>query len=103
MKYSKDWKRVADTNYRHTASTKYESDGFVVWKGKYRVFSCIYSANEWHLQRIADGKILHSGKTAKECKGALEYAIKAGRDVHTIESTNIWSGVKFDEEFRPIF
>ena len=103
MKYTVDWKQVKDMSGRHTAETKYEADGFVIWKGRYNVFSSIYSSNEWHLVRIADNKVLHSGITAKECKGALEYAIRCGKDIHTMDNTGTWHGVKFTEDFRPMF
>ena len=66
------WVKEKDTNLDHTAMTKYVTDGFVVWKGKYRVFSSIYSANEWHLQRLSDRMVVWSAKTAKECMEMLE-------------------------------
>lgn len=80
-----EWIKKADDNYRHTASTIYEKSGFVVWKGKYRVFSSIYSADEWHLERKSDHKIAYSAKTAKECRAVLDNAIKNGVDVNTVE------------------
>lgn len=53
--------------WQFTASTMYERDGFRIWKGKYKVISVIYSANEWHLERLADHKMIFSAKTAKAC------------------------------------
>lgn len=80
-----EWIKKADENHSHTASTMYEKEGFRVWKGKYRVFSCIYSANEWHLERKSDHKIAYSAKTAKECRKVLDNAIERGVDVNTVE------------------
>ncbi len=103
MKAIAKWKKTEDTNYRHTAVTMYETDGFRVWKGKYRVFDTIYSANEWHLERLSDHRILHSGRTAKECMGVLEYSIRHGEDIEgDILSFCLWSGIRFDENFNII-
>ena len=98
------WTKTEDTNIHHTAMTIYETDGFRVWRGKYQVFDCLYSANEWHLERLSDHRILHSGKTAKECMGTLEYAIRHGMDISAdILSFGLWHGVKFDKDFNIIF
>ena len=80
-KYTIEWKAEPETYYaRHTAATKYTADGFEIWKGKrYIGYGCIYGANEWHLVRKSDGEYLHSGPSAKECKGALEYYLNTGR------------------------
>ena len=69
------WKQIKDNSIHHTAETMYITDGYKIWKGKYRIFSCIYSANEWHLERLSDHRILWSAKTAKECKENFEYAL----------------------------
>lgn len=84
------WIASPDLDNRHTAMTKYETDGFVLWKGKYQVFSCLYSANKWHLERLSDRKILFSAKTAKECKATFDNSVKRGIDVHTEEWLNSW-------------
>lgn len=101
--YTINWTAKPETDYTHTASTKYEADNFVIWKGKKRVLSVIYSADEWHLIRKSDGQELHSGKTAKECKSVLEYAIKRGEDINADNITRWYSGVKFDDEFNVIW
>ena len=80
-----EWIKKVDEDYHHTASTMYEKEGFKVWKGKYRVFSCIYSADEWHLERKSDHKVAYSAKTAKECRTVLDNAIKNGVDVNAVE------------------
>lgn len=80
-----EWIKKADENHSRTASTMYEKEGFRVWKGKYRVFSCIYSADEWHLERKSDHKIAYSAKTAKECRKVLDNAIERGVDVNAVE------------------
>lgn len=99
MKYRIDWVKEKETNHRHTAATRYVADGFVIWKGKRRVFSSIYSANEWHLIRVSDGRELHYGKTAKECMGALEYSIRRGMDIYKIDDTCVACGAKFRDDF----
>lgn len=101
--YTIKWEAVKDTDYRHTASTKYVSDNFVIWKGKKRVISCLYSANEWHLIRKSDGAELHSSIIAMECRDLLEYAIKKGTDVNTAESLYGFRGIKFDDDFNIIW
>lgn len=106
MNYTIKWATVSDT-YSHpynrcTASTKYEADGFRIWKGKIWLGSCFWSADEWHLERMSDHKILHSARTAKECKGALEYCIRQGKDIHTMDQTGIsgfTGGIVFNEDF----
>ena len=78
------WEKIKDTDWHHTAETAYVTEGFRIWKGKYRVFSVIYSANEWHLERLSDHKILFGARTAKECKEALDHAKSCGyQDVYT--------------------
>ena len=72
------WEQRKDPNRNHTAETMYVTDGYKIWKGKYNVFSVIMSANEWHLQRVSDGKVLYSARTAKECKSKFEWAISRG-------------------------
>lgn len=69
------WEKVRDENYDHTAVTVYVTEGYRIWKGRYRVFSAIYSANEWHLERLSDHRIIWSEKTAKACMENAEYAI----------------------------
>lgn len=68
-----NWTKRKDTNTNHTGGTLNECDGFRIWKGKYRVYSTIYSANEWHLERLSDRMIVYSANTAKECKENFEY------------------------------
>ncbi len=104
-KYSVEWKKIKDTNTKHTAATKYETDGFVIWKGRYRVFSSIYSANEWHLERLSDHRMMHSCRTAKECMDVLEYEIRHGSDIHDPDRLSFgWrAGIKFDDDFKAIF
>lgn len=100
-KYSVDWKKLEDKNYDHTAATKYESDDFVIWKGKYRVFSVIYSADQWHLERLSDHRIMHSCRTAKECMGVLEYEIRRGTNINDPDMISFLcpNGVKFNDDF----
>lgn len=61
------WEKQRDENINHTAMTMYVADGYRVWKGKRRIYSAIYSADEWHLERTSDHKVLYSAKTAKAC------------------------------------
>lgn len=63
-------------SYGLSASTIYCVDGYRIWKGKYCVVGCIYSADEWHLQRMSDKKIIFSARTAKECKEAFEKGLR---------------------------
>lgn len=95
-KYTVNWEKHKDTDWDHTASTLYVTDGYKIWKGKRRIFSIIYSADKWHLVRTKDNYEVHSGKTAKECMGCVEYAIKHGRDVADV---HLWEGVKFNDDF----
>lgn len=99
MKYTIKWTALEDTDYTHTAATKYVADGFVLWKGRRRVLSCIYSADEWHLIRTADGNELHYAKTAKECMGALEYCLRKGEDIYSIDGCHVSCGIKFNDDF----
>lgn len=69
------WKKVRDDNINHSATTMYVVDGYRIWKGRYRVYSAIYSSDEWHLERVSDRKILWSAKTAKECKVNFDDAL----------------------------
>lgn len=71
-----NWEKTKDPNLYHSAATMYTAGDFRIWKGKYRVFSAIWSADEWHLERVSDRKILFSAKTAKECKAYLEEVSK---------------------------
>ena len=73
------WEKKKDENYHHTAVTMYVTDGYKIWKGKYRVYSSIFSANEWHLQRTSDGMVLYSAKTAKECMENFGWATSEAR------------------------
>lgn len=73
-----NWEKKPDTDRWHTAMTMYVADGYRIWKGKYRVRACIYTANEWHLQRVSDGRVLYSAKTAKECKEKFDWATSRG-------------------------
>lgn len=77
------WERKADTDSRHTAATMYEKDGFRVWKGKRKIYSVIYSADKWHLERITDHEVLYSAGTAKECREAYDNAVARKVDVNT--------------------
>ena len=99
MKYTVNWQATKDEYWHHTASTMYEADGFRIWKGRICVRTCIYTSDEWHLERLSDHKILHSGKTAKECKGALEYCIKHGKDIYAMENSGLGYDIVFNEDF----
>ena len=103
--YTVNWTKEKETRtgWEYTASTRYRTDGFLVWKGKYRVFSIIHSADEWHLERLSDHRILHSGRTAKECMGVLEWAVRNGKDTQAdVIGLGLWSGVCFDDDFNPV-
>ena len=67
-----NWNKTKDEDFGHSASTVYSCEGYRIWKGKYCVFSAIYSADEWHLQRTSDRKVIYSARTAKECMEAFE-------------------------------
>lgn len=71
-----NWEKKRDTNYRHTAVTMYEKDGYRIWKGKRWIISIIYSANKWHLERLSDHKVIWSDKTAKACMENFDNAIR---------------------------
>lgn len=73
------WEKQKDPNNDHTAMTMYTTDGYKIWKGKFHVYSVIYSANEWHLQRNSDGKVLYSARTAKECMENFAWATSVER------------------------
>lgn len=101
--YTIKWNAVKDGNYNHTAVTMYEADGFRIWKGRRLIIGCIYSTNEWHLIRTSDGKELHYAKTAKECMGVLEHAIKYGYDIYHDDHIGGYYGMKFDENFNVVW
>lgn len=103
MKYTINWTAVADNSYDHTASTKYVADNFVIWKGRRCYYGALYTADEWHLDRKSDGKELHVGKTAKECKGILEYALKHGHDINKEDYFSGYFGMKFDDDFNVVY
>ena len=69
-----EWKQIKDDDRHHTAETMYVTDGYIIWKGKYRIYSTIYSSNAWHLERLSDHRIIWSALTAKECKENFEWA-----------------------------
>lgn len=96
-KYTVEWKTlnvVTDVPmlFLETGAKRYVSDEYYIWKGRRHIFSSIYSADEWHLVRKSDKECIHSAKTAKECKGALEYLLKTGRKVGG-------SNITFNEDF----
>lgn len=80
-----DWKKIPDLDTNHTALTMYEKDGFRVWKGKRRIYSVIYSANKWHLERLSDHMVLYSAETAKRCRTTYDNAVKSGVKVKSID------------------
>ena len=98
-----NWVKHEDTNWHHTASTMYSTDGFRVWKGRRLVIGCIYTADEWNLERLSDHHVLHTATTAKECKLVLEYAVKNGMDVNDPDRIGLlYHGVKFDGDLNII-
>lgn len=76
------WKAERDerTGWQYTAATIYKTNGYRIWKGKYRVVSCLYSADKWHIEREADHKIIWSANTAKQCKKDFDFARQMAGD-----------------------
>lgn len=94
MKYTVNWKTVKETDYRHTATNRYESDEYYIFKGKYNVCYSLYTSDKWHLIRKSDNERIHSCSTAKECKGVVEYLKK-----HPERENVGGSEIVFNEDF----
>ena len=68
-----NWNKTKTNDFcNYSAATIYNYGDYTIWRGKYCVFSAIYSADEWHLQRTSDRKVIYSARTAKECMEAFE-------------------------------
>ena len=71
----KDWNKEKDP-YGEYATTVYVREGYTIGKGRYCIFSVIYSAVAWHLRRLSDNKVIYSAKTAKECMEAFDNGVR---------------------------
>lgn len=98
--YSIEWTATPETGIgrKYTAATRYVADGFYIWKGRRYIDFNFYTADKWHLIRVSDGKCIHSATTAKQCKDALEYCMKKGYDINTMEKTGLSGDCKFNED-----